>query len=122
LQLNPDAINYERETYNILDWLGDIGGLFDALRIIFGLLVAPVASYALRVSLVSTIFTRATATSPGKQKPAPHSLPTCQPDTTWRFPVQAKIKSRGVCWNFANWSKSSRYHRMLKDAEQAMSQ
>ena len=31
LILSSDIIVHERETYSILEWLGDIGGLFDAL-------------------------------------------------------------------------------------------
>ena len=31
----------ERQTYSLLEWLGDIGGLFDALRLIGAGLVAP---------------------------------------------------------------------------------
>ena len=31
----------------LLDWLGDLGGLFDALAIIFGILIASSATYEL---------------------------------------------------------------------------
>ena len=37
----------ERQTYSVLDWLGDIGGLGEALVIIGAYLVAPVAAYTM---------------------------------------------------------------------------
>ena len=37
-----------RQTYSLLDWLGDCGGLMDALFLIAEILVAPFASFALR--------------------------------------------------------------------------
>lgn len=56
--MDPDAIAYERQTYSLLDWLGDIGGLLDAFRLIGAFLVGPVASYALQAKLASRIFTK----------------------------------------------------------------
>ena len=44
IRLNPDLVVVNRETYGFLDWLGDIGGLFDGLRYLFGWIVAPLAS------------------------------------------------------------------------------
>ena len=32
--LSPDRIMYKRSIYSILDWIGDIGGLFDGLQFI----------------------------------------------------------------------------------------
>jgi hypothetical protein len=40
----------------LLDWLGDLGGLFDALKIICNWFVSPVASYALQASLLTKFF------------------------------------------------------------------
>ena len=39
-----------------MDFLGDIGGLYDALRIIAAAFVAPLSSFALRVDLMATLF------------------------------------------------------------------
>ena len=47
LFFSPDTEVSERQTYSFLEWLGDIGGLFDALRYIFALIVYPFASYNL---------------------------------------------------------------------------
>jgi len=38
----------ERVTYSLLDWLGDVGGLFDALRYIGSFLITPLATYSLK--------------------------------------------------------------------------
>lgn len=32
LQVDPDRINHQRTIYNLLDFLGDVGGLLEALR------------------------------------------------------------------------------------------
>ena len=40
----------------MLEWLGDMGGLFDALRIIGSFFVVPVSAYALESNLLATIF------------------------------------------------------------------
>mmetsp|Transcript_16052 Transcript_16052/g.20333 ORF Transcript_16052/g.20333 Transcript_16052/m.20333 type:complete len:101 (-) Transcript_16052:837-1139(-) len=56
LMLGPNMVKHERGTYSLLEWLGDVGGLFDALKIIGHWLVVPFASYALKTELVSSIF------------------------------------------------------------------
>jgi len=35
----------ERETYSLLEWLGDIGGFLDALKYIGRIIAAPIAAY-----------------------------------------------------------------------------
>ena len=45
-----------RSTYHVLEWLGDVGGLNDALQIIGSFLVVPVAAFALESNLLSAIF------------------------------------------------------------------
>ena len=45
-----------RQTYSLLEWLADIGGLYDALKIISGALVAPLSSFALKAELLTQIF------------------------------------------------------------------
>jgi len=39
-----------------LDFLGDLGGLFDALKLICGVLVAPFSAFALKMSLMTGLF------------------------------------------------------------------
>ena len=45
----------ERSTYHLLDWLGDCGGLYDALSAIADFLVFPFTSFALSEKLLSTM-------------------------------------------------------------------
>ena len=46
------AIN--RKTYNLLDWLGDWGGLLDGLKMIAKILVTPLTTLALKINLFET--------------------------------------------------------------------
>ena len=54
--LNSDMTVIERKTYSVLEWLGDIGGLFDGLSLIASHLVAPAAAYVMRAELLSKLF------------------------------------------------------------------
>ena len=51
-----DQMKTNRSTYHILEWLGDIGGLSDALYIIGNFLVLPSGVFALESSLLAAIF------------------------------------------------------------------
>ena len=46
----------ERQTYNMLEWVGDVGGLFDGLVLICRLFVAPLATLTLKLELLKEIF------------------------------------------------------------------
>ena len=46
----------ERQTYSFLDWLGDIGGLYDALRLIGLFVVAPFSSFKQKAELLFHVF------------------------------------------------------------------
>ena len=56
LRVSPDLIVIERQTYSLLEWLGDVGGLFDALIIIGGYIVGPISAFTLKATLLSRIF------------------------------------------------------------------
>ena len=51
-----DLFTWSRQTYSLLDWLGDIGGLFDALRYLFFSLAYPVSEFALQTSMLASFF------------------------------------------------------------------
>ena len=51
---------YSRQTYSLLDFLGDLGGLFDALRLIASAIVIPFSALALKLSILSSLFVRLT--------------------------------------------------------------
>ena len=44
LKLASQTTIIERKTYNLLEWLGDVGGLYDALKIIGSAIVAPISA------------------------------------------------------------------------------
>ena len=45
-----------RQTYSFLDWLGDMGGLFDALYLLGMIILAPISNFALNAELLSSMF------------------------------------------------------------------
>lgn len=56
LVVGPDKVIINRESYSMLDWLGDLGGLVDALYYICLTIVAPVAAFSMKAMLLSKIF------------------------------------------------------------------
>ena len=51
IEVSSNLRTVERKTYSSLEWLGDVGGLFEGLKNISGFFIAPIASFALRVKL-----------------------------------------------------------------------
>ena len=47
---------HERTTYSLLDWLGDVGGLFDGLFLIVHWLIQPSVAYAAKNMIVAKVF------------------------------------------------------------------
>ena len=43
----------DRSTYSVLEWLGDIGGLYDALHSLGFLIAGPFAAIALKAELLA---------------------------------------------------------------------
>ena len=76
-----------RSTYSILDWLGDIGGLHDALQIIGAFIAGPFSSSALKLELLRRF-----------SKPA---LKDALDD-------QGKCKRSFSAYTITSWSKSKR--------------
>ena len=54
--MNLDTVVISRETYSILDWLGDIGGLNGILLSIFEIGIAPFAGFSLQRFLLTNMF------------------------------------------------------------------
>ena len=69
LELSMDQTVIERQTYSLLEWLGDCGGLYDALKIISGAILAPLSSLALNTELLTQIFrmTKRKVSAPDKK-------------------------------------------------------
>ena len=49
-----------RSIYNTLDFIGDVGGLFDGLKVIGYFLVAPFSGYTFVSTLIESIFMKHT--------------------------------------------------------------
>ena len=56
LNLNAHSKHITRTSYSLLDFLGDLGGLFGVLLEAGRLAVAPMSSFALQSALMTTIF------------------------------------------------------------------
>ena len=56
VNFSQDLTIVNRQTYMLLDWLGDLGGLLDALYIMFWLIATPSSTFALQSSLMSSLF------------------------------------------------------------------
>lgn len=52
----------------MLDYIGDIGGLLDGLRIIVGIIIAPVSSYNFTSTLLSKLFSITEDSAPDLQE------------------------------------------------------
>ena len=68
IELARSLTTIERQTYNILEFLGDVGGLFDGLKIIGGLFVSPIAAFVLKVTLMAGDFKLVGAKGPAITK------------------------------------------------------
>ena len=58
VDLNTEEVQTNRQTYSLLDWLGDCGGLFDALTLTGKLFVSPLASFRLQKVLVKALVSK----------------------------------------------------------------
>lgn len=56
INLSQDRTSWHRSTYSLLDYLGDLGGLINALRHSCAILVAPMASFTVKRQLMQSVF------------------------------------------------------------------
>ena len=56
VNLSLDKLVVNRETYSLLDWLGDLGGLFDALKLLCAFAISPISGFTLKATLMATLF------------------------------------------------------------------
>jgi len=89
--LNHDLTKTSRSVYTFLDWLGDAGGLMDALKIIASFLVGLVQSNLFNIHLVTKMFSL--------QKTGSTAIPGEATVETVKQEVLARSK-----WTF-NWRK-----------------
>ena len=56
LFLDPRVQTFNRNTYDVLGWLGDIGGLIDAVYIILKIVLLPITTFNLKSFLLTVMF------------------------------------------------------------------
>ena len=56
IELDQKVTTIERTTYSFLEWLGDVGGLFDGLKLFIRLLTGPAAAFAMKIELLKHVF------------------------------------------------------------------
>ena len=63
--MSYDELFIDRNTYSILDWMGDLGGITEALNFFFSWLLLPFTSYAYKSRMMQHLFRY----NPSGQKP-----------------------------------------------------
>ena len=56
IRFSQDITIIERSTYSFLEWLGDVGGLYDGLRIFISFILSPISVFALKSEIFVSIF------------------------------------------------------------------
>jgi len=56
IEISPDIVHHHRSVYSVLDWLGDVGGLFDALTIIARVLLSSLTTLFFKLRLFNRLF------------------------------------------------------------------
>ena len=54
--MNRNLFKFDREVYSLLDWFGNLGGLFEGLSLFFGLVVATINFSFYKNYMVSNLF------------------------------------------------------------------
>ena len=68
MELNAKKKVFERQTYSLLEWLGDVGGLYDGELLIGRFIVGPLADFAVSSALLTKIFSLAPRNKTSKTK------------------------------------------------------
>ena len=68
INLDQDLRVINRQTYSLLDWLGDSGSLLDAIFFIAEMLLAPIMTFALNQTLVASLIFFTESRSKDKNK------------------------------------------------------
>ena len=56
IEISPDIVHHSRSVYSVLDWLGDVGGLFDALTLIARVLLSSLTTLIFKLGLFNRLF------------------------------------------------------------------
>jgi len=68
----------ERQTYSGLEWLGDVGGLYDALSLISTIILAPLTGLQANSFLLSSVYRQSTKLGDPSVPKNVHSEPDLQ--------------------------------------------
>jgi len=55
-EISADIVRHSRSVYSVLDWLGDVGGLFDALSIICRIIISSLTALIFQITPVQPTF------------------------------------------------------------------
>jgi len=92
-QMSLHTVSETRNVYTVLDWLGDIGGLFDALSLIVGALVSLVGGRILQITLLTNIFVQRDYPDPQLEREGnPKKFESTPFTITWRSWFIEKLK------------------------------
>ena len=58
IEISQSVQYWNRETYHFLDYLGDLGGLLDALKVMALGFIMPFSAFAMQVDLLLSFFQR----------------------------------------------------------------
>ena len=56
VNMSQDLSIWNRQTYSLLDYIGDLGGLLDGLKSLCAIIIAPFSTFSLQSLLLTTIF------------------------------------------------------------------
>jgi hypothetical protein len=56
LILSPDIASLDRETYDLLSYLGDLGGLVEMLKLLLGVLASQFSALRLKAILINRLY------------------------------------------------------------------
>ena len=65
IERGSETTTIERETYSALEWIGDIGGLYDGFLIMGNTVAGPLAAITLKAKLIAWLFARDEKSAPG---------------------------------------------------------
>jgi len=93
IEISPDIVNHTRSVYSVLDWLGDVGGLYDALNLIARVLLSSITTLIFKLRLFNRLFEVAvkppTSTQQVRDTKSNLVLAKRQPDDRQVIPIGA---------------------------------
>ena len=136
ISLSMDQTVIERQTYSLLEWLGDVGGLSDMLFLIGKLLISPIAAFALKAELLSQAF-RFTLSLNYKEKrlkkqqsltdassvrlaSKDEAAEKAEANLRWDFKNLSRIEKEGGIVTCMGCNRRARYKSMLAKAKSSL--